>query len=203
MSVQSVKSRPIIIGLTGGIASGKTTATSYFKQLHIPLIDSDEIVRDLWQNNKNMVSKIESEFSFSIKNSKDKQKLAYLIFHDETLRDKLNQIVHPYVFEQIEKEKRNLENEAFIVIDMPLLYEVGYQKSCDKVCVVYVDYQTQIQRLMNRDELNKDEAKIRIASQISLDEKRKKADCVLDNSQSRAHLYAQIDSFFKELRNEK
>ena len=146
MSVQNVKNDPIIIGLTGGIASGKSTASAYFCKLNIPLIDSDLIVKDLWENNQEMILKVESFFGLSIKTYEDRKKLGHLIFHDQEKREILNRIVHPYVFDKIEQLKNLYKNYHAIVIDMPLLIETGYQELCDYVLVVYVNLETQIEQ---------------------------------------------------------
>jgi len=197
MSVQNVKNDPIIIGLTGGIASGKSTASAYFAKLNIPLIDSDLIVKNLWENNQEMITKVESFFGLSIKTYEDRKNLGHLIFHDQEKREALNQKVHPYVFDKIEKLKKTYQDHQAIVIDMPLLIETGYQELCDYVLVVYVNLETQIKRLMSRDLITKDEALTRIHSQLLLEEKIKHADLILDNNQEREDLYQQIDTFLR------
>jgi len=195
MSVPNVSAKPIIIGLTGGIASGKTTALAHFKKLNIPVIDSDQIVRNLWESNNDMIQKAESHFGFSIHTSADRKKLSDIIFKDRIQRETLNKLVHPYVFKQIEIEKKFLKDSRIIVIDMPLLYEVSYQKKCDYVLVVYVDIKTQLRRLMRRSHLTKSDALIRINSQMPLEEKAKLADVVLDNNKTMGTLNKQIDAF--------
>ena len=195
MSVPNVSTKPIIIGLTGGIASGKTTALAHFKKLNIPVIDSDQIVRNLWESNNDMIQKAESHFGFSIHTAIDRKKLSDIIFKDQIQRETLNKLVHPYVFKQIEIEKKLLKNSRIIVIDMPLLYEVSYQKKCDYVLVVYVDIKTQLRRLMRRSHLTKNDALIRINSQMPLEEKAKLADVVLDNNKTMGTLNKQIDAF--------
>jgi len=195
MSVPNVSTKPIIIGLTGGIASGKTTALMHFKKLNIPVIDSDQIVRNLWESNNDMIQKAESYFGFTIHTQEDRQKLSDIIFKDQQKREALNNLVHPYVFKQIEIEKKLLKSSPVIVIDMPLLYEVSYQKKCDQVVVVYVDLKTQLRRLMHRSHLTKKDAMDRINAQMPLEEKAKLADLVLDNNKTMSHLKKQIESF--------
>ena len=195
MSVPNVSTKPIIIGLTGGIASGKSTALAHFKKLNIPVIDSDQIVKNLWQSNNDMIQKAESHFGFSIQTSEDRQKLSEIIFTDANQREVLNKIVHPYVFKQIEIEKKFLKSSPIIVIDMPLLYEVGYQKKCDHVLVVHVDLKTQLRRLMRRSHLTKKDALNRINAQMPLEDKAKLADVVLDNNKTVSNLKKQIDAF--------
>ncbi len=197
MSVQNVKNNPIIIGLTGGIASGKTTASAYFNKLNIPVIDSDLIVKDLWESNQEMIEKVESFFGLPIKTYEDRKNLGHLIFHDQEKREVLNRLVHPYVFNRIEQLKTLYKNHHVIVIDMPLLIETGYQELCDYILVVYVNLETQINRLMTRDLIDRDEALARIHSQLLLEEKIKHADLILDNNQKKDDLYQQIDTFLR------
>lgn len=203
MSVQSVKHKPIVVGLTGGIASGKTTAVNYFKQFKLPVIDCDQIVKELWKTNKEMVHKAESLFEFTIEKEEDFKKIADIIFNQSKKREKLNHIVHPYVFKEIEHQKEKLLNEPLIIIDMPLLIEVKYMHHVDYVCLVYVDLETQIERLMKRDRLHKEDALKRIQSQMPLDQKRTYADYIFDNSNSQNYLYHQMDMFLGGILNEK
>jgi dephospho-CoA kinase len=203
MSVQSVKNKPILIGLTGGIASGKSTVANYFRQLNIPVIDSDLIVRKLWKENQHMVQEIEASFGFIIKTKADRTKLSRLIFKDEQKRQMLNHIVHPYVFDQIEKEKKEFSKQNIIVIDMPLLIEVNYQNQVDYVCVVYVDYETQLKRLVSRDSITVNSAKRKMSAQLCLNEKAKKAHFVIDNRGTKEETYEQVDSFLRGIEHEK
>jgi dephospho-CoA kinase len=203
MSVQAVKTKPILIGLTGGIGSGKTTASNYFQSLGIPVIDSDLIVKRLWKENMEMVQKIEKSFGFPIKDDLDRKKLAKIIFNNQEKREILNEIVHPYVFQEVEKEKSFYTDRELIVIDMPLLIEVGYISKVNYVLVVYVSKETQITRLIQRDELSIEEATKRIKAQMPLDEKKAFADVVLNNETTICDLYYQIDSFLRGLKDEK
>jgi len=203
MSVQTVKHKPIILGLTGGIASGKSTAANYFKTLGIPVIDSDLIVKQLWQTHQEMKVQAQSLFGFEIVGKADFKKIAEIIFKDENMRHKLNAIVHPFVFEAIENEKKQLTDHKFIVIDMPLLIEVGYQKKVDHVLLVYVSKDTQIKRLMTRDHLTFSDAEKRVNSQLDLDMKKAFSDVILNNEQDVLNLYQSIESFLRGIGYEK
>ena len=202
MSVQIVKHKPYLIGLTGGIASGKTTAANLFKEKGIPVIDSDSIVKMLWQNDLDMVKEIEMTFGYKMTNE-GKKKLAQTIFQDDEKRMMLNRIIHPKVFSIIEDEKKKMSDQEIIVIDMPLLIEVGYQREVDTVVLVYVDLKTQIDRLMNRDHLSEENAYLRINSQMSLEEKKGYADLVLDNTKDILHLNNEIHNFLCRIKHEK
>lgn len=203
MSVKPVKNKPYIIGLTGGIASGKTTVTKYLKSLHIPVIDSDFIVKNLWEHKEEMITKAEKFFGFQVRNDDDKKKLGDIIFHDQEKRKELNQIVHPYVFDEIEKQKAIMDRFPFIVIDMPLLIEADYMKHCDHIVLVYVDLETQIKRLMERDSITRDEALIKIQSQMPLEDKKLYAHTIFDNRKEISDLYLEIDHFIEGLKHEK
>lgn len=203
MSVHHVKNKPYIIGLTGGIASGKSTASAYFKSKGIEVIDSDLIVKDLWKENEEMIQKAESLFGFKINTIQDKKKVSQLIFTDKKLRIKLNDIVHPYVFHQIEQMIKTFHDQELIVIDMPLLFEVGYEKKCDITCLVYVDLKTQVERLAKRDDITEEKALTKIKAQMDLEEKKVKADIILDNQMDLNFLYFQIDQFLRGIKHAK
>lgn len=201
MSVQPVNTKPIIIGLTGGIATGKSTASAIFRASGIPVIDNDHIVHELWEHEKDMIKQVEDHFDVSI-HTEGRKRLANIIFSDETKRKELNAIVHPYVFKKIEQQKQQFEHELIIVIDMPLLFEVGYEHQCDEVCLVYVDIETQKRRLMMRDQLSIEDAMKRIQSQMSIEKKKELADVIFDNTQTIKDLEEQITSYIRGLRHE-
>jgi dephospho-CoA kinase len=200
MSVQIAKNKPYIVGLTGGIASGKSTAASYFKSRNVKVIDSDEIVRDLWKENNEMIAKAESLFGFPIKTDADKEKIKKAMCEDKRLRLKLNEITHPFVFKEINKQLEMFENEKIVVIDMPLLFEVSYEKKCDVTCLVYVSKNIQLMRLMSRDDILEKEAQQFIDCQLSLEHKKMKADVIFDNESDLDYLYFQIDQFLRGLK---
>ena len=189
--------QPVIIGLTGGISGGKTTAIEHFKKLGVKAIDCDLIVRDLYQTNKEMNEKIAKAFGFSINDLTDRKRLGNIIFNDTEKRRELNEIVHPYVFLEIERQKKDCDDEKIIIIDMPLLIEVGYQELCDYVIVINIEKPIQIERLMERSGLTEKEAILRIDSQFPLFKKINKADIVFDNNKTKSDLYQQIDLFLK------
>ncbi|MCK9236169.1 MAG: dephospho-CoA kinase [Acholeplasmataceae bacterium] len=197
MSVPNVKNKPYIIGLTGGIASGKSVAANYFKKSGIVVLDSDLIVQHLWQTNDEMVRKIEALFDFEIKTKQDRKRISQIIFNDRKMRLKLNDIVHPLVFLELEKQLAMHQDQKLIVVDMPLLFEVGYEKKCDVTCLVYTTEEIQIERLMIRDQMSKEDAFLRLKSQMSIEEKKLKVDIIFDNQGDLNYLYYQIDQFLK------
>ena len=151
MSVQVVKNK--IIGLTGGIASGKSTVSQYLQKKGYQVIDSDLIVHELWKSNESMKKKVISTFELN-KDEDIIKSLKTFVFKDEEALEQLNQIVHPYVFKAIEEKLKTMKDETIIFIDMPLLFEVGYQSEVDETWLVYVTQSIQIKRLMKRDHMS-------------------------------------------------
>ncbi|MED3622708.1 dephospho-CoA kinase [Neobacillus thermocopriae] len=179
----------LIIGLTGGIASGKSTVSNMFKEMDIQVIDADIEARLAVQKGEQAYKKIIAEFGEDIlldNGEIDRKKLGTIIFNDENKRQTLNGIVHPEVrkrmMTKIEEAKKNQED--IIVLDIPLLFESKLAYLVDKTILVYVDQETQLKRLMARNQLTVEEAKARIHSQMPLAEKIKLADAVIDNNGS-------------------
>lgn len=197
MSVLNVNNkRPFIIGLTGGIATGKSTVSNKFKKANIQVVDSDEIVDKLWRTDREMndiVSK-ELKIPFPI----DRRKLAHMIFSDDNLKLKLNSIVHPRVFREIDKFVKDNMHLDIIVIDMPLLFEVDYDKVDLKV-LVYATKDQQVERLAKRDKLTQFEIDKRLKSQMNINQKLFMADYVIYNNNSFESLDEEINTFIEKL----
>lgn len=193
----------MILGLTGGIATGKSKVSRYFQQLNIPVCDTDVLAREVVLPNSKGLSLLIKTFGSDIINADgtlNRSKLANIIFNNVDAREKVNSILHPLIFEAIEMFKENHQQSSLIVIDMPLLFEVGYQNKVDAVMVVYTDATTQYDRLINRDGFTPQQAKTRIDSQLPLDEKVKLADVVIDNSKTIEETFQQVDSYLKQLK---
>lgn len=189
--------RPYLIGLTGGIASGKTTVSTYLKEKGYLVIDTDKIVHDLYKDPKH-VRRISNMFGIPYYHGDmDKKALSNLVFKDSKAREKLNQYLHPLVFEQVELIKHQ-SVEPVIFIDVPLLFETGYQTQVDLVLVVYSKESTQMERLINRNGLTSDEARLRVKSQMPLIDKKALSDVWIDNESTIAALYEKVDAFLKE-----
>jgi dephospho-CoA kinase len=199
MSASIVNTKTKSIGLTGGIASGKSTASAYFRKLDIPVIDCDLIVRELWQDSDAMNQAVYDTFGLSGRLAQDRVLLSNMVFTSETKRKLLNDIVHPYVFEKVEQEKAFYDRYPLIVIDMPLLFEVGYQHQVDYTVLIYSDQKTQVDRLRNRNGYKVKDALMRVQSQMPMSEKKKLATYVIDNRGSFDDLYRAIDSVLKEI----
>ena len=200
MSVPNAKNR--IIGLTGGIATGKSTASDYLKKKGYAVLDSDQIVADLWKHNQQMLNKIMHVFNITSIN-KIKEQVKEIAFQDKEQLKKLDEIIHPYVFKAIKAQINTLENEKYIFIDMPLLFEVGYQTQCDETWLIYVPQSLQIKRLMKRDHMKIEQAIKRIGFQMDIEQKKMLADHLLENRKNVRRLYHQIDILLEEYKHEK
>ncbi|WP_010099118.1 dephospho-CoA kinase [Ornithinibacillus scapharcae] len=187
----------LVIGLTGSIASGKSTVSSMFIDMNIPVIDADKISREVVEPGEDAYLSIVKEFGKDILFSDgniDRKKLGGIIFSDEEKRKVLNGIVHPAVRKRMMEQKdQHVHNgERIIVMDIPLLFESKLTHMVDKILVVYVEETVQLKRLMNRDHSTKDEALQRIHSQIPIKEKVTLADAVIDNNGTREKTFEQL-----------
>ncbi|MBU8787027.1 MULTISPECIES: dephospho-CoA kinase [Bacillus] len=177
----------LVIGLTGGIASGKSTVAHMFQKRGITVVDADVIAKEAVEKGMPAYRKIAETFGEGVlldNGGIDRKKLGELVFQNEDKRMQLNAIVHPEVRKTMIKERDEAiqAGERFVVLDIPLLYESGLEHLTDKVLVVWVPKELQLERLMKRNSLSEEEALNRIHAQLPLDEKRKKADAVIDNS---------------------
>ncbi|MDR6122117.1 dephospho-CoA kinase [Bacillus sp. SLBN-46] len=179
----------LVIGLTGGIASGKSTVSTMFKEMNIPVVDADVEARLAVMKGEAAYFQIIDTFGKDIlleDGEIDRQKLGSIIFHQEEKRKLLNEIVHPEVRKRMmgQVEEAQLNGEEVIVLDIPLLFESKLTYMVEKTILVYVDYDIQLERLMKRNSLPIDDAKARIQSQMPLNEKMKLADAVINNNGS-------------------
>lgn len=196
-----------VLGLTGSIATGKSTVTQLFIRENIPIIDADQISHQVIEPNQRAYQQVLRAFGDDILSSDQKinrKKLAELIFNDKAKRDLLNQIVHPIIIDQLIEERDRLisEGHALVVLDIPLLYELNLTNLVDKVIVVYTTRKTQLDRLMHRDQLTKLEAEQRINSQISIEEKKQKADYVIDNNGTKEVTAEQFEQLLNSLKTD-
>ncbi|MFZ5824509.1 MAG: dephospho-CoA kinase [Bacillota bacterium] len=186
-----------IIGLTGSIASGKSTVTRALRDLGAPVIDADAIVHELQRPGTPVTQAIARQFGPEViqpDGSLNRAALGRIVFQDPARRKALEAIVHPAVRERIWQEIERCQDEGrpAAVLDIPLLFESGWDRLVDEVWVVYVDRQTQRSRLIARDGLAPDEADRRIGAQMDLEEKRKRAHRVIDNRGSESETRAQV-----------
>ncbi len=196
-----------IVGLTGGISSGKSTVSSYLKQLKIPVIDADEVARKVVEPNSQGAREIRKTFGsdvFEEDGSLNRQKLGSLIFSNAENRQKLDDLLQPLIkimiLDEIEEYRQKGEN--MIVLDLPLLFEKQYEELCEDIIVVYIPKELQLERLMRRNQYTKQEALSRIDSQLSIEEKRKRATVLLDNQGTIQQLYHQVEQWLVETKND-
>jgi len=195
----------LIMGLTGGIASGKSSAGKIIEKLGGIIVDSDALARKVVMPGEPALVKIVERFGSGVLGeggALDREGLRDIVFSDDTALSDLNAIVHPAVYREIARameEYRRNPNDKILFIDIPLLYESGGEAIVDAVVVVYVDRETQIQRLIARDGFSREEAENRIDKQMSLDEKRDRADFVIDNRGTFDDLERETRRVFREI----
>lgn len=183
-----------VIGLTGSIASGKSTVSGKLAALGYKIIDCDEINHEILKKDNVGYIKVVEAFGEDILDSEfeiDRKKLGKLIFSNSELKQKLNQILHPLIKNVVIKQINETKDEM-VFLDCPLLFETDFHELCDLKIVVYVNLDTQIHRLMERDNITFPEALKKIYAQMSLDDKLTLADYVIDNCHSLGDLDWQI-----------
>ncbi|KAM6540983.1 hypothetical protein CsatB_005430 [Cannabis sativa] len=178
-----------LVGLTGGISSGKSTVSTLFKAHGIPVVDADVVARDVLKKGTGGWKKVVSAFGEEIlqpDGEVDRPRLGQIVFSDSGKRQLLNRLLAPYISSGIFWEilKLWIKGSKVIVLDIPLLFEAKMDKWTKPIIVVWVDPETQLHRLMARDGSNEEDAQNRINAQMSLDLKRKKADIVINNTGS-------------------
>lgn len=196
-----------IIGLTGAIASGKSTVSSILKEKGYRVIDADIIAREIVEINKPAYKEIVNSFGASIvkkDKSINRQKLGEMVFSDGKSLQKLNEITHPHIFRTIKEDIERYSNENIIFLDIPLLFEEfnelrKHKIFFDEIWLVYIDEKTQIERLMKRNKFTFKQAKKRIQTQMPLEDKVNKSTRIIDNRGDTLELEKNIEILLKEL----
>ncbi|WP_281951798.1 dephospho-CoA kinase [Nitrosophilus kaiyonis] len=189
------------IALTGGIATGKSTVCNILKLYGFSIIDADKIAHEVLEEQKD---KIEEIFGKKyIKNGKvDRKALGKLIFSDKEAKKELEKLLHPLIRKKIEEESIKLEKHKVpYIVDIPLFFETK-NYPIKKVVLVYAPKDIQLQRLINREGLSKEEAIKRIDSQMDIEEKKEKTTYLIDNSKDLKHLQKEVDKFVEKVKNE-
>ena len=185
-----------IIGLTGGISTGKTTVSRYLTTVcHIRVLDADIYAREAVEGNSPILQTIKQRYGTEIclnNGELDRKKLGNIIFNNSREKTWLESQIHPYVRQRFKEDTFKYE-ETIIVLDIPLLFESKLTHLVTEIWAVYCSYEQQLERLMSRNNLTKQEAIARIKSQLPLEEKIQKADLVLDNSSTIEALHQQIE----------
>lgn len=192
-----------VIGLTGGIASGKSTVSNMLRTIGWPIIDADLIAHQIVEPGSRGLSMIVERFGAEIlqpDGSLNRRRLGQLVFNDAHALQDLNAIEHPLIIETIDQQLASFKKQQVpvVVLDVPLLFEVGLDQECDLVVVVAVDPSTELKRLMERNHYSKAEAQSRIAAQMPLTEKKRRADVVIDNSGTLEQTRAQVALLVKK-----
>lgn len=194
-----------VIGLTGGIASGKSTISMLLRDKGAVIIDADEIAREILSPKKPAWNAVIDCFGREILldgENIDRKKLGRMVFSDRAMLEKLNRITHPAILEEIKKrlDYYRQKREKIVVIDAALLLEIGLDSMVDEVWLVAVDEKTQLERLLNREkEMSVEEAMDRIRAQLPLDKKIKMADRIIENSGSIEETKRQIDALWRDI----
>lgn len=190
------------IGLTGSVATGKSTVSSMIQQAGIPLVDADIAARKVVEPGTEGLKEIVAYFGEEIllaDGTLNRVKLGKIIFKDKEKREKLNEITHPRVKEYMleARERFFRAGEELVFFDIPLLFESHLESLVDQIIVVWTTPETELKRLMERNNLTKEEALARINSQIGIDEKAKKADFVINNNESLEKTQKQVYTFIE------
>ena len=190
-----------IIGITGGISSGKSTVTNFLRQRGFQVVDADALVHQLQAPGGRLYNILVEHFGNQVvlKNGQlNRPLLASLIFSNPEEQEWSKETQGQVILEELAALKNQLaQTEAIFFMDIPLLFEQGYESWFDEVWLIYLDRETQIERLMNRDKLSLEAAESRLASQWPLDKKKKLATHIIDNSGSLDQLLSQIISLLE------
>lgn len=193
---------PKVIGLTGGIASGKSTVSELLSAHGFKIVDADIASRQAVEKGTKGLERVKEAFGEQAIDENGEMNRAYVgevVFNQPEKRLELNEIVHPIVREIMEKEKAQYLSEGYhVIMDIPLLFENNLQDTVDEVWLVYTSESIQIDRLMERNNISMEEAKARVYSQISIDKKRRMADHEIDNRDTKLELKQNLENLLLE-----
>jgi len=191
-----------VLGLTGSIATGKSSIVQIFKEHKIPVIEGDKIAHSVQEKNadgfKAIIAEFGSEFLTDGGNL-DRKKLGELVFADQNQLQRLERVIDPIIRLKIQEELENFKKKQvpFVIVELPLLFEKSYEKMMDQIMVSYIPYQLELKRLMLRDNLKENEAKQRIQLQEPIEQKRLRANIIIDNSGSLAKTSKQVETWLQ------
>ena len=191
----------LIIGITGSIACGKSLVSNYLQEKGYTIIDADKIGHMALENDE-VKKQLVNKFGKSIlkDNEVNRVNLGKLVFENNENLKELNNIIHPQIRKNISEQLQVHKNEKLVFVDVPLLFEAKFDDLVEKIIVISLDEKIQLERLMNRNSLSKEEALQRIKSQIPVREKEKLGDYVVDNSFTQENTYNQVDRILEKLK---
>lgn len=187
----------MVLGITGSFGSGKTTISNLFKKYGFVVINADRLYHGIYNKNKVLRNKIKKEFG-----TLDRDGIKKIVFNDHKKLKKLNSMTHPIIIDSIKKEINKLKKnnkEAGVIVDVPLLFEAKMQNMFDKIIVVKCDEKTQIKRLLKKGRHSEEEIRNIIKSQMSIEEKIKYADFVVNNSDALEKTKNQVEAIIKNI----
>lgn len=200
-----------VIGLTGGIGTGKSTVAAILKQRGFLHIDADQIGRDITSDGSEMLEVLNENFGpkgdygvegveiLTVSGGLDRRALASIVFTDIKKKNRLDEIMFEKIISEVDRLISNMssKNSLGILLDAPLLFEAGLEGRCDVVLLITADEDVRIERVCKRDGVTPEDVKHRITSQMGDNEKKKKADIIIDNSGTRAELEIEIEKVMK------
>ena len=186
-----------VIGLTGGIGTGKSTASEYLRKQGFSIIDADRISREIVEPGTLLLKELEKNFGSGIikdDGTLDRKALAAIVFSDKEKKSRLDGLMYGHILDEIERkisESQSGEGRG-IIVDAPLLFETGLEKKCDQVWLITADEKLRILRVCERDGMDPEEVRARIQNQMADEEKKERAHRIVDNSGSKEALLAQL-----------
>lgn len=190
-----------IIGLTGGIASGKSTVAKILKELGASVFDADEVSRNALKKGECCFDQVINLLGRNVLLSDgqiDRKKVADIVFNDKRILKKLEKIIHEFVWMKAQEFMNEHKNEAKIVLDVPLLIETNWNEEVDEIWVVSVPVEEQIKRALSRNDISEKDVKARIASQMCLEDKLKYANKIIENVGTLEETKTQVEKYWNE-----
>jgi dephospho-CoA kinase len=195
----------LLMGLTGSIATGKSTVSEMFRRKGAEIIDADQIAREVVEPGTEGLARIVREFGPGMLDEEGKlnrERLGARIFQNPAEREKLNRLLHPLIVDSMRAKTEKIKKEKdpdLLIWDVPLLIEGNLTQWVEAVILVYTPKEIQLERLMKRNALSKEEAEKRILAQMDIEEKKKYADYVIDNRGTLSETERQVDQLWKQL----
>lgn len=190
----------MVLGLTGGIATGKSTVSNILRKKGYIVVDADLIAREVAKS-EGVLKGIAQRFGSDmvIKGELNREKLREVVFRDKKKVEELNAIMHPPIIEKIEEELEKNKDEKLVVADIPLLFESKLEYLADKILLVACEKETQVERIIERDKVDRQNALNIIDKQFDLDVKREKSDYVIENNMGIGELEVEVEELLKDL----